>query len=86
LAQIWGSRKNAPDPRKYQIGVHLFYAYNIPSSIGAPSLFSEVSSGSSSAGGDRVNVRGRDGSGRIKSLLTIGLFNLISARLCVGSV
>jgi hypothetical protein len=62
--------------------VHLIYAYCVPSSIDDSS---KVNSGSSSARGGGVDVRGRDGSGRIKSLPTYGLFNLTPARLCVGA-
>jgi len=29
-------------------------------------------------------VRGSDGSGRIKSLPTYGLYNIVPAKLCVG--
>jgi hypothetical protein len=57
------------------------YVYNVPSSIARSS---KVNSGSSSGRGGGVDARGRDGSGRIKSLATYGLFNLVPARLCVG--
>jgi hypothetical protein len=82
LAQVWGSRKNAPEPREYQIGSSTLCT-NVPRSI-SPPLSSQKSSGSSSAKGGGVDVRGRDGSGRIRSLATRGLSNFVPARLCVG--
>ena len=80
--RFWGHTRTPQNLRMYQIGFHLFYAYNIPRSIASSS---KVSSGCLSSGGGGVDVHGRDGSGHIKYLTTYGLFNFVPARLCVGA-